>query len=159
MKIKLEKKKYTVFTPTKEHSKKRRLIFLVEVIAVVTIASGTAIFFLIPKDFSTQNLLGTFRNIISLKKTENSLEEKTFENLLKEAVDGKILHVTSINNSNQGFYTLESTEGLKVIFNENKALDGQVRTLQTLLSKAKIDRERVIFVDLRFDKLVIRYSQ
>ena len=159
MKIKFEKKKNPVFTPSKEHSKKKRLIFLVEVVAVVTITLGTAIFFLIPKDFSTQKLLSTFRNIISLKKTEDSLEEKTFENLLKEAVDGKILHVTSINNSNQGFYTVESTEGLKVIFDENKKLDGQVRTLQTLLSKAKIDRKKVIFVDFRFDKLVIRYSK
>ena len=159
MKIKLEKKKYTVFTPTKEHSNKRRLIFLVEVAAVITIALGTASFFLVPKDFSTQNLLGTFRDIISLKKTESSLDEKTFENLLREEVDGKILRVTSIKNSNQGFYTVESTEGLKVIFDENKALDGQVRTLQTLLSKAKIDKKRVILVDFRFDKLVIRYSR
>ena len=159
MRIKFEKKKNLVFAPTKEHSKKKRLIFLIEGVAVVTIALGTAIFFLVPKDLSTKNLVGTLRNIVSLKKTENSFKEETFENLLKEAVDGKILHVTSINNSNQGFYTVESTEGLKVIFDENKGLDGQVRTLQTLLSKAKIDKKRVIFVDFRFDKLVIHYGQ
>lgn len=155
----IKKVKYPVFIPKKEYSKKRHLIFLIEAGVITIILVGTIAIFLIPKDLSFKNVAEKFRNSVGLKKTETPKDDQTYEDLLRASLDGKVLKVSSIKKSDDSFYTVESTEGLKIVFDENKDLSSQIRALQTLLSKAKINKKRPVFIDFRFEKLVVRYSE
>lgn len=46
----------------------------------------------------------------------------------------------------------------KIIFALEKDIDMQIASLQLILSKAKIDEETIEFIDLRFDKPVVRFA-
>lgn len=45
----------------------------------------------------------------------------------------------------------------KIIFNLNNDIDAQLASLQLILGKAKIDSEQLDFVDLRFEKAVVKF--
>ncbi len=45
-----------------------------------------------------------------------------------------------------------------IIFNLNKDVQNQLAALQLILDKAKIDEEIMVFIDLRFDKPVVKYA-
>lgn len=52
------------------------------------------------------------------------------------------------------------TESLpKIAFNLEKDLDKQLASLQLILGQAKIDSAELVFIDLRFDKPVVRYGK
>lgn len=46
----------------------------------------------------------------------------------------------------------------KVIFRLNSTIDVQIASLQLILQKAKIDENRLEFIDLRFDKPVVKFA-
>ena len=68
------------------------------------------------------------------------------------------MNIISIDKQTAGYAVIKSKEGVEVIISEDKDLDFQVRTLQTLLSKAKIEKRILLLVDFRFEKLVVRYQ-
>ena len=45
-----------------------------------------------------------------------------------------------------------------IIFNLNRDIQNQLAALQLILDKAKIDEENMVFIDLRFDKPVVKYA-
>lgn len=47
---------------------------------------------------------------------------------------------------------------LKIIFRLNEDLDTQLASLQVILDKAKIDLKELEFIDLRFDKPIVRFA-
>lgn len=47
----------------------------------------------------------------------------------------------------------------KIIFNLNENLDRQLASLQLILDQAKMDEKEVEFLDLRFDKPIVKYGQ
>lgn len=54
-------------------------------------------------------------------------------------------------------YVLKAeSEDLKIIFNLTDKIDIQLASLQLILDKAKIDSEKLEFIDLRYDKPIIR---
>lgn len=56
------------------------------------------------------------------------------------------------------FIVVSSTGGTKVIFNLDEKIDIQLASLQLILDKAKIDLKELEFIDLRFDKPVVRFA-
>lgn len=50
------------------------------------------------------------------------------------------------------------TNSTKIVFRLNSSLDIQLASLQLILSKAKIDSKEVEFIDLRFDKPVVKFA-
>jgi len=56
------------------------------------------------------------------------------------------------------FIVLSSASGPKVIFSLNDKINLQLASLQLILDKAKIDFGELEFIDLRFDKPVVRFT-
>lgn len=54
--------------------------------------------------------------------------------------------------------TLLINSSPKVVFDLSKEIDVQTASLQLILAKAKIDEETAEFIDLRFDKPVVRFA-
>lgn len=156
--MKFRKAQTKVFTPSKEHKKTRRTILFIEVLVVILIVIGTLAIFLRPQDLSWDRFIRDLERRVVLKNPETEIQNESFEEKIKALIDGKLLHIKSIKKSSQGFYTIESKEQTKVIIDEKKDLDDQVRTLQTVLSKAKIEKKRTILIDFRFEKLVVRFG-
>lgn len=64
----------------------------------------------------------------------------------------EIMEVTIVED------TLLFPSSPKMIFALDKNIDTQLASLQLILSKAKIDEETIEFIDLRFDKPVVRFA-
>lgn len=56
------------------------------------------------------------------------------------------------------FIIYSETPGQKIIFKLGEGIDIQLASLQLILDKAKIDLIELEFIDLRFDKPVVRYA-
>lgn len=54
---------------------------------------------------------------------------------------------------------MASISGILVTFSTQKDFLAQVRALQLVLPKVKMDGSRVSQIDLRFDKVVIKYAE
>ncbi len=50
------------------------------------------------------------------------------------------------------------SDSIKIIFSLNNAIDTQIASLQLILQKAKIDSSQLEFIDLRFDKPVVKFA-
>ena len=148
-----------VFTISKEHKNRKRFVFIIELLAVFLLLVGTGLTFFGPREASPVTWFANLEDKFSVKKIMSENESVSFEEQVTKLVDGKILHVSSLKKSSQGFFVLESTEGIKVILSESKDLKNQIGALQTVLSKAKIDKQKVILIDFRLEKLVVRYSR
>lgn len=157
--MKFKKTRAFVFSVPKEHKKTRRLIFTIEVVVILLLFIGTAVTFLGPDFFSPETLWNNVREKIVLKTPQENKEIATFEDSIRKLIDKKLLHIITIKRSDKEFYTVKSKEGIDVIIDEKKDLESQVRTLQTVLSKAKIEKKRINLVDFRFEKLVVRYNR
>ena len=156
--MKFRKAETKVFTPSKKHKKTRRFILIIEILVAVLIIIGTLVIFLRPQDLSFGSLTRDLERIVSLKNPDTKIKDVIFEDRVISLVDQKLLHIKSIKKTIHGYYTIESKEQIKVIIDEDKDLDDQVRTLQTVLSKAKIEKKKLILIDFRFEKLVVRYQ-
>lgn len=151
--------KSRVFTSSKEHRNRKRIILIIEGLVIFLLLVGTTLTFFGPKKFVTSEWLDSLKNRISFQDPQDKVEGVSFEDLIKEQIDGKFLQIKSVKKDKEGFFSIESTEGTKVFLVEEKDLENQVRTLQTVLSKAKIEKKKVILIDFRFDKLVVRYDR
>lgn len=65
--------------------------------------------------------------------------------------------VSSIKYSAQQGIEVKSDEQLKIYFSREKNLESQIRSLQLILKKYKIEGKDLKQVDLRFDHPVVRY--
>ena len=153
------KKARSVFTTPKVHTKKRRLRLTIEILLISLVLIGTVFSVLRFRDFSFEKLTKNFQNAITLKKpTQSKTDQISVEAKIKELIDKKILTITSIEKSEGGFAVIKSKEKTSVIISTEKNLENQAKTLQTVLSKAKIEEKEVSLVDFRFDKLIVRYK-
>ncbi len=81
-------------------------------------------------------------------------------NSLKKMIDIlKKLPGFGVDNRSSYFYTglLIINTSPKIIFKLDQDIDIQIASLQLILQKAKMDSERLEFIDLRFDKPIIKY--
>ena len=146
-----------VFAAPKTHSKLRNIRLAIEILILIVVTAGTILSLLAPGNFSFQKGLENLRGLVGLKKQNLVQTEASFEERVASAVDKKILNITSLEKSTEGFVTIKSAEEVTVVLSSQKDLDSQTRTLQTVLSKAKIEGREVSLVDFRFDKIVVRY--
>lgn len=148
-----------VFTIQKKHAWRDQIIRWVSVGLVIVVLAGTLIWLLVSARFSFGNF---FSDQIQRLKPEIK-QEKVKENLTPEQEliilieERKVLQIDSISQTAEGDLQLRSKEGTVVIFAVEKSLTDQLTTLQTLLTKAKIDNKALKKVDFRFEKIVIEY--
>ncbi len=55
-------------------------------------------------------------------------------------------------------FIMNPPRGPKIIFNMDQKLDAQLASLQLILNQAKIDENQLEFIDLRFDKPVVKLA-
>ena len=88
-------------------------------------------------------------------------QNKSFEDsgtLVKNLIDEyKIFEVGSVRESGNDSLEVTSKNNILVIFSLKKDLSGQVRTLQTVSTKAKIENRNLKKVDFRFEKIIVEY--
>lgn len=101
------------------------------------------------------------RVYISLKELSigKNLDKVLINNLLKIADKLKIFAI----NGNEFILEKEnlilSNALPKIIFKMNSEIDNQLAALQLILENAKIGDKEIEFIDLRFDKPIVRYGQ
>jgi len=153
-----EKTLSKVFSAPKIHSKTKLARLAVEVLIVLIVLVGTGVTLFWPSNFSLQQTLESLKGTLSLKKEKVETKGLSIEEQVRFLADEKVINIASLEKSPQGFLTVKDKDGLVVIFSSGKELETQVRTLQTLLTKAKIEKRVVSLVDFRFEKLVVRYK-
>ncbi len=146
-----------VFVPEKKHNKKRKTLLIVEISLLVLVLLGTTAFFLKESGFSFSSLGSRLSKAFSLQSPPAKKTSSTFTQTAKDEIDKKILNIVDISVG-EGFVDIKTKEGVEIFLDVKKDLDDQVETLQTLLSKAKIDKREIVFVDFRFEKLVVQYK-
>src|SRR4030042_3563387 len=134
------------------NSNRKKIIFWIEIVAVFTLISGICFSFLNVKNFDFSKFLETIKSSSGLKKDEAESRELTFLDKARNSIDKKLLSITELKETPE-VLSIKSREGIDVFISKNKDLETQVKTLQTVLSKAKIEKREVLLVDFRFDKL------
>lgn len=86
------------------------------------------------------------------------IEEDLIKNLLKILEKVKSFGVMVKEAKIYSKFNLLINATPKIVFKLNKNLDIQLASLQLILGQAKIDQEDLEFIDLRFDKPVIRLA-
>lgn len=89
------------------------------------------------------------------KRLQNDLVGKVMrilESLKRLGFDLNNAKVYSIDNFSVGLKP-------QLIFKLNETLDRQLASLQLIINQARMDTKEVEFIDLRFDKPVVRYAQ
>lgn len=95
-----------------------------------------------------------------LLKQDLSLSQKidtALLNSLKILEALRMLGVASINTIIFDRYLI-TNDNPKIVFKLNEDIETQIASLQLILQKAKIDNESLEFIDLRFDKPVIKMA-
>lgn len=90
------------------------------------------------------------------KKLENSFINNSLKILDKIKTFGVTVKKSWI--SEDFFIINPDTSDPKIIFRLNDRIDIQLASLQLILTEAKIDLKELTFIDLRFDKPVVRFA-
>ena len=147
-----------VFSVPKIHTRTKKVWLATEITIVLAVLAGTVFTFFWSSGFSPQKALEKLKGIVSLKKQNATAEKLSFEQAARLSIDGKLLKITEVEKSPEGSLAMKDDQGLVLILSPTKDLETQVRALQTVLSKAKIEKRTVSLVDFRFEKLVVRYK-
>lgn len=140
------------------HPKVNRKKFLVQkiILGVVALILVVGSLFPVLKSFSLKNFLDSTVNSFSIKKSETKSVPATFLDQVNSALENKF-KTTSIEPDQDGA-KVELGNGTEVWFSEEKDLNEQIRSLQTLFSKATIENKQLKKVDFRFSKVIIEYN-
>ncbi len=151
-------KSVPVFQVKKKHSWRGRLVRLLEVLLIVLVLFGTLVWYLMQSHFCFNNFFVSVSERLSIKveQPKGKKEQTDQEKLKSTIVESKVFEIESIKNAQEGF-EVKSKTGLTVFFSKEKNFDESIRTLQTLLAKAKIDNKTVKQIDFRFDKIIVKY--
>lgn len=148
----------SVFEVKKKHSWRVNLIRLLEIGLILIVLFGTVVWLLSQSNFSLEKLFqdvkGKLQPKITAKKVISQKDQKQDLQTLLESE--KVFEIESINDVQNGL-EVKSKNSATVVFAKDKDLSNQVRTLQTLLAKAKIENKSVKRVDFRFEKIVVQY--
>lgn len=146
-----------IFEVKKKHSWKTSLIHYLEISLVIIVVLGTLVWVIVSFHFSFGNI---FNNTFSFFRPKISTETVTGKQSSEAEIyqlfaEQKLFKIVSVNKTEQGDFQVTSDTGVVVFFAANKDLSEQVATLQTLLTKAKIDNKPIKKVDFRFEKIII----
>ncbi len=148
----------SVFQVQKKHSWRGSLIRLLEVLLIIIVLLGTGIWYLNQSHFSVSKFINSTQESLKPKvETQKKVEQKTPQDELKTEIEkSKVFEIESIKEVTGGF-EVKAKNGPTVVFSKEKDFAETIRTLQTLLAKAKIDNKSVRQVDFRFEKIVVQY--
>ncbi len=155
----MDQNRNSVFTVKKKHAWRSQLLRFIGTGLILLVLVGTVAWLVVSANFSLSQFLS--KQLQSLKPEVREQEMKktaTKEEQLSALVDkDKVVEIDSITKTPEEDLLLKAKNGPVVFFAARKSLTDQVATLQTLLTKAKIDNKALKKVDFRFDKTVIEY--
>ncbi len=148
-----------VFTVKKKHAWRDQILRWVSILLIISVLLGTVVWILLSSNFSYEKI---FSEVLTRIKPEVRKEVKikasSKEEELKQLIDNdKVFEIESLTNTTEGDILVKAKKGPTIIFASKKSLTDQVSTLQTLLTKAKIDNKAIKKVDFRFEKIVVEY--
>lgn len=125
--------------------------------AVVGVSSGSAEFYLVDDEgivFSKTERIGLpFILVTNLDLDKNLLAKAV--RILQKIEEINLTVNEAIVDSNQ---TMLINSDPKLQFNLNQDIEVKLASLQLILDKAKIDNEKMDFIDLRFEKPVVKFT-
>lgn len=154
-----EKNPVKVFTVKKKHAWRDQFLRYIGLGLILLVVVGTVFWLLFAANFSFEEFFS--KAIAKLKpeiKNQVTTKVLTKEEQLKETiVQDKVFEIEALSTTAEGDYLVKAKDGLQVFFSSTKNFADQVRTLQTLLTKARIDNKALKKVDFRFEKIVVEY--
>ncbi len=148
-----------IFKVKKKHAWRDRFIRGIEICALVLVILGTIVWLLFSSKFSLTDFVKNLGNSLKPKIASESARKNLSEvDQIKKLLEGKkLFDINSIEKTKEGDFQVNSMKGETFIFSNEKNLEEQVSTLQTLLAKAKIEGKSLKKVDFRFSKVVVEY--
>jgi hypothetical protein len=148
-----------VFNVQKKHAWRDVLLRFVSLILIGSVVLGTLVWLLVVSGFSFQKFLNMSLEALKPQvQQEKKVDGLTPEEELRVLIDqDKLFEIESLTKTAEGDFVVVAKNGPTVIFTVKKSLTDQLTTLQTLLTKAKIDNKALKKVDFRFAKIVVEY--
>ncbi|HSX57650.1 MAG TPA: hypothetical protein VLE47_00065 [Candidatus Saccharimonadales bacterium] len=149
-----------VFSVNKKHAWRDTASKIVGLILIALVILGTLFWLLFSTHFSFSNSFkGVLANLspkIATTETKKKVESEQdkLRVLLQKA---KLFEIESITKTDEGDFLVKGKDNLVVYFSSDKDLASQVTTLQSLLTKARIENKAFKKVDFRFEKTVVQY--
>jgi hypothetical protein len=146
------------FSAGKVHTPRLRFLRWLEGFLILLVLVGTALLFLNRKEISLQEILRRVPATLSPKQASvSSPLETSFEDSLLAELGLVSIEVQKSEPTAEGNLLVTSKDKTQFYFDTKKDPASQVRTLQTVLAKARIESKKIRRVDFRFEKLVVEY--
>ncbi len=146
------------FQVTQIHKPKANLLRLFEILIILAVMGGTIFLFFNHRQVSWQGIVSSFQSLLTPKQaTSSSKKEISFEDRLLSDLAKNSFKVKSYSLTQESNYLIVIDQGTKIYFDSKKDSASQVRTLQTLVAKARIEDRQLRRVDFRFEKPVVEY--
>lgn len=148
-----------IFQVEKKHGQRNRLLRFFEVLVIFLVVIGTIVWVLAANKFSFGDFVADIADKIRPKtSTSAPTRQLSKEEQIRQLVSkNSLFEIVSTTKTAEGDFEVLAKDGLIVVFSGIKDLEQQLSTLQTLLTKAKIDNKSLKKVDFRFDKTVVVY--
>jgi hypothetical protein len=144
----------------KIHTKKRRWLLVIEIFFVVLVAIGSLFSIMRLNDVAFKDTIEDLRERLAPQQEKAKTgDEVTIEGSVREVFHKKPLSITSITKTSDDFITIRTKEKTTVVVSTKQDLEDQAKTLQNVISKAKIEGKGISLVDFRYEKLVVRYKR
>lgn len=94
---------------------------------------------------------------VEISKNEQTSLAETWENKLILELKNKVVlqRLSKIDNNT---LQVETNEGIIILFNPQDNLKVQINSLQTILTKSRIEKRPLKRIDLRFNKVALEYQ-
>lgn len=139
----------------KKRKKTRRKLIL-PVVLIFVLLGGVLAFNLKNLNFGNLNFEFSWSWPSSSVNLVRPIPEKSFEAEIREKLSPLRLDLQGLDPTDQRKIVATFSGNLTVVFSKEKSFDFQVTSLQFILWRAKIGGKRPYFVDLRFDKPVVK---
>src|SRR3990167_9244680 len=146
-----------VFSPKKSQRPKLTALKIVEIVLTLVVLIGTIVVFSsIGKTFKNISF-GKIRNLFAPQvPVAINTQEDTTSNL-KKKLENESISVKEIKQLSSGDFAVVIQNEIILEISGEKDLDIQVRALQNILAKAKIEEREIKRIDFRFEKVIVEY--
>lgn len=146
------------FSARAVHAPKIRFLRGIEVFVIVSVLAGTALLFLNYKKISLSELLERIPATLAPKQASRSAPKaRTFEETVIAELKKLSIEPQSSQQTSEGNLLITTKEKMALYFDSKKDPVSQVKTLQTVLAKARIESKKIRRVDFRFENTVIEF--
>jgi hypothetical protein len=147
-----------VFSPKRSQIPKLTALKTVEIVLILVVLVGTiAVFSSIGKTFKNISF-GKIGNLFAPQvPVETNTQEDTTGNL-KKKLENESISVKEIKQLSSGDFVVVTQNEIILEISGEKDLDIQVRALQNILAKAKIEERGIKRIDFRFEKVIVEYK-